>query len=327
MEPFALSPPHLATVGGMPCCINQRTMRQSPYQYSVSKDWQSKNSAHRVSRLSTTHPKVQWLIFVSPLRIGAEADDLRKASRRDHHMTVDIRDQNWFVERKERSATTRTAAERLSRQVVDPLLKDYRIIDHGGVELNSDESRAALLYLVLQRQDDFQDRGLTKLCFDAVVKALLRDTDNDNRMSRRTIHEQALALFPSHEPDVVTDYVDRALDRMNKQFLRHYASDDTWLLAYEERTKIADGVVRLRALDAAFADELREALEFVAQSMAVDLHLIDANPLLERGRRVLERFLYERGERFADAVTHGQAVLFAGAELEECVKADSTATT
>lgn len=290
-------------------------------QYSVTKEWQRK-VRHTLSRLSTTHPKVQFLIFVSPSKIGADADDVRKQSRHDFHVSLDVRDQSWFVEREDRSATTRAAADHFSSYVVDPLLKDARVIDHGGITLDSDESKAALLYLVLQRQDDTQDRGLTKLCFDAVVKALLRNTDNDHRLSRSRIHDQAEALFPSHDPATVCSYVDRALERLNKQVVRHYVTDDTWLLAYDERLKIAEGVVRLTALDTKFGTELAAALEFVATSLEVEIRLVDQDALMERTRRVLERFLYERGERFAEAVTHGQGVLFDGVEVEECVKSD-----
>ena len=141
-------------------------------------------------------------------------------------------------------------------------------------------------------------------------------------MNRADIHGRAIALFPSHDSDVVTEYIDRALERMDKRFLRHYRSDDSWLLNYDERAKLAEGVARLALLDAAFMSELENNLVFVATSLDIDLHLVDRGPLLQRARRVLERFLYERGERFADAVTHGQAVLFADAELEECVNSD-----
>ena len=117
-------------------------------QYSVTKDWQSK-IRQTANRLTTTNPKVQSLIFVSPRRIGAEGDDVKRSTRRDYHLYVDIRDQNYFTEREDRSASTRAAAERLCSLVVDPLLRESRIVDHGGVALTSDESRAALLYLVL----------------------------------------------------------------------------------------------------------------------------------------------------------------------------------
>lgn len=290
-------------------------------QYSVASDWVAK-IRRTASRLSISHPEVRELIFVSPHRIGADGDDVRRALRREYRITLDIRDQNYFTEREERSVATRTAADRLNQQIVDPLLRESRIIDHGGVELSTDESRAVLLYLILQREDDSQDRGLTKLCFDAVVKAVLRDTDNERRLTRFEIHRQAIELFPSHDADLITGYADRALERMDKRYLRHYTADDSWLLNYDERTKLAEGVARLAVLDAAFMAELEENIRFVARSMEIDIHMVPAAPLLERTRRVLERFLYERGERFAEAVTSGQSVLFAGAELEECVNRD-----
>ena len=65
--------------------------------------------------------------------------------------------------------------------------------------------------------------------------------------------------------------------------------------------------------------ELEANLKFVADSMQIDIHMVPLDPLVQRTRQVLERFLYERGERFAEAVANGQSVLFAGAELDECI--------
>ena len=63
-------------------------------------------------------------------------------------------------------------------------------------------------------------------------------------------------------------------------------------------------------------------LRFVADSLQVDLHLVDIKPVIARTRRVLERFLYERGEMFAESIIRGQMMLFSGAELEECATHD-----
>lgn len=290
-------------------------------QYSITSDWRNKIRG-TVRRLQAAHPAVSWLIFVSPKRIGAEADDLKRELWAAYRVHVDVRDQNWFVEREERSPSTRAAAERLCRLIVDPLLRNANVIDHGGIDLTSDESRAALLYLVLQRQDDSQDRGLTKLCYDSVVKALLRDTNNDRRLSRAQLHQAATALFPSHESALVCEYVDRALDRLARRTVRHYKVDDTWLLNYDERIKIQEGVARLADLDQKLSDELKSGLEFVAASMEVELYFASIDDLVSRARRVLEAFIYERGELFAESVSRGQLLLFAGPELEACVNRD-----
>jgi hypothetical protein len=290
-------------------------------QYSTSPDWRDK-VRRTVRRLQVAHPTVSWLMFASPKRIGAEADDLKRAVWTDFRVHVDVRDQNWFIEREERSPVTRAAAGRLCQVIVDPLLRQSNVIDHGGIELTSDESRAALLYLVLQRQDDSQDRGLTRLCFDAVVKALLRDTDNDHRKSRAELHQAATALFPSHESAVVCGYVDRALERLERRAVRHYNADDTWLLNYDERVKIEEGMVRLADLDQKLSDELRSSLEFVGASMRVELYFASIDSLVSRARRILEAFIYERGELFAESVSRGQVSLFGGTELEDCVNRD-----
>ena len=160
------------------------------------------------------------------------------------------------------------------------------------------------------------------MCFDAIVKALLRDTDNDNRMSRNDIHARATELLPSHDGEEVTDYVDRAPERMNKRVLRHYAADDSWLLNHEERLKVQEGVSRLILLEEAFSDEVMANLEFVATSLELDLSLGDSPSITKRVRRVIERFLYERGETFAENVATGQGHLFRPEDLHECVNHD-----
>jgi len=79
---------------------------------------------------------------------------------------LDIRDQNWFLERADRSAVTREAADGFCMAVAEPILSSRDLVDRSGEMLDTHELRAALLYLVLQRRDDDVDRQLTRLCFD-----------------------------------------------------------------------------------------------------------------------------------------------------------------
>jgi len=212
-------------------------------QYSVSADWESK-IRRTIRQVSTEHPGVSVLIFVSPKQIAARADDLRTSARRESEMHLDIRDQHWFVERENRSDATSRAASWFTDLVVGDVLRDERLIDRSASVLTSEETRAALLYLVLQREDDDLDRHLTKLCYDALVRAVLRHSDSDNRKSRVQIHEEVCALLPTHDAATVTQYVDRALDRMNKRFTRHWVKTDEFCLTHEERERLASGIAR-----------------------------------------------------------------------------------
>jgi hypothetical protein len=291
-------------------------------QYSLERDWKAK-VRRTAKRLADHHDQVDMLIFATPLEVGAAADKLKRDIRTDFHVHVDIRDRNWFTERSERSATTRSAAGTFSSLITDPLLLEAGVIDSSGSTLSNHESRAALLYLVLQREDDDLDRQLTKLCFDALVKAVLRDTDNDRRLSRTDIRENVLLLLPSHESDEVFLYVDRALERLTKRAIRHWTKEDEFCLTFDERNRLAEGLARLALLNDEFGAELMNHLVFVAGGMEVDLHVTDESDVLVRVRRVMERFLFERGEAFVESLRTGQTMMFVGEELQELATKDA----
>jgi hypothetical protein len=290
-------------------------------QYSVSADWTAKIRS-TARRLANAHPQVHTLVYATPLEIGAQADDLRTELRRNLRLFVDIRDQNWFVERERRSPATQEAAERFSTQVVNPVLQRADLLHPGTVEMNDDETRAALLYLVLEREDDQMDRQLTKLCFDALVRAVLRGTDNENRLPRSEIQAAVLSLLPSHDTSEVNGYTDRALTRLAKRSIRHWSTDDTYCLTYDERSRLAEGLAALELLNESFDLAIDETMQFVADGMEVDLSVVDTASIRQRIRRVMERFLFERGEAFVEALRSGQGMLFVNQEILEVAQRD-----
>lgn len=290
-------------------------------QYSVQQDWKSK-IRRTARRLADTFPNVTALVYATPLRIGADGDEVKSTIRRDFHVHLDIRDEHYFAERQDRSTATALAAERYCRQIVDPILEDAVVLDRTGARLNTHEARAALLYLVLQHQDAQADRHLTKLCYDALVLAVLRNTDNDSRLNREAIHRAVRDLLPTHAALEVAGYVDRALERLNKHAVRHWTKPDEFCLTFDERKKIADGLAGLAILNDEFEHELIGNLRFVAEGMEVDLSLADLTSVTTRLRRVLERFLFERGEAFVESITAGQELLFIGEELYQAANSD-----
>ena len=134
-------------------------------QYSVQQDWSSK-LRRSAPTLSEKYPKVSVLIYATPLRIGALADDARKSIREDFHIYVDIRDEHYFDERQNRSTTTREESDRYCRLVVEPLLEEAGVLVKTGATLTSHEARAALLYLTLEQTDAQTDRQ----AYEAVLR-------------------------------------------------------------------------------------------------------------------------------------------------------------
>lgn len=285
-------------------------------QMSVSVDWAAKIN-RTVARLGNTHPQVTTLVYSTNSEIGAKADELRTRLRKDKRINLDIRDRSWFVDRENRSVATRAAAAELARHVVDPLLSKAEIIDRGHSALSDHESRVALLYLVLQTEDDNRDRQLTKLCFDSLVKTALRNTTNEDRMSRSTIYAWVLSVLPTHDERETHDRVDRALERLNKRTIRHWQKDDEFCMNFDERQRLAEKVAVLADADRAFDAEVAEHVRFVAEGIGLVVPEDIRESIVFRCRRVLEQFLFERGEAFVQSLRTGQTILFQQDEILE----------
>ena len=117
-------------------------------------------------------------------------------------------------------------------------------------------------------------------------------------------------------------YVDRALERMAKKALRHYSKLDEFCLTFDERIRIQEGLARLAILNELFEQQLNENFRFVADALRIDVSMLDEVSTNGRLRRVLERFLFERGEAFVESLRAGQEMLFVGEEVEQNAKAD-----
>ena len=141
-------------------------------QYSIAVDWNRKIK-DTVKTIGKNFPDVRVLVYLTNKKIGATADDLRIKTRDEAELVLDIRDCEWFLDRHAIDPDREKVAEEFSKPIVDPLLADAQVITRNATVLSSDEEKCALLYLQLQWEDDTREKGLTKLCFDALVKACL----------------------------------------------------------------------------------------------------------------------------------------------------------
>jgi hypothetical protein len=272
-------------------------------QYSVTADWSSK--IHQTSdRIKTEFPQVTVLIYVTNQQIGATADALRKELRRDQNLFVDIRDRNWFIERLHSNQQREIAAELLARDIVDPYLASAEILTSKPSALTSLESQAAFLYLGLQWEDDTREKGLTKLCFEGLVRAVLRNTDSENRLPRAEIHKRVRSILPNHTAEQIDSKTNSALTRLTKRFIRHWRAEDEFCLTHEEKLRLRDRLAVHETADTDFQRELSEITARIAGLVKISVPgQLDA--LTVRVRRVLEKFLLSRGEAFAMAVRTG----------------------
>ena len=268
-------------------------------QYSVTSDWKSK-IRHTVQRLRDQHSSVRVLVYMSNQQIGGQADDLRQEVLRTGIM-VDPRDRNWFLERASTDAIREGAANELIDKIARPYLAGERVIEKATSPLTSGEARAALVYLGLQWQDDVAGKGLTKLSFDALVRAALRYTHSEVRMSRQKVHEAVIAALPSADPAILVQQTDSALLRLTKRFIRHWQKEDEFCLMHEEHIRIEDRL----AVNETQETDFRDAVEKHCIDCISELQSSCAGDLADlklRVPRVLEQLLLHRGEAFVTAV-------------------------
>lgn len=268
-------------------------------QYSVTPDWKQKIKG-TAKRVSTNLLSARELIYVTNQVIGAKADDLRSEIRKKYKLSLDIRDRSYFLDRYASDARLEAEAAQLSREIVDPFLEGREIIERKAQALSEGESRAALVFLEMQWEDDTRDKGLTRLAFDGLVRTALRGTTAEKRLSRVAIRQSVCAILPRQDETFTIGEVDKAILRLTKKYIRSYPNDE-YCLTHEEaeriKERLAETEVRDIALGAAIGDVLAQV--FTSEEL-------NKFPCANLTRKSIEQFLLQRGELFVSALERGQ---------------------
>ncbi|ARD61168.1 hypothetical protein Y71_15020 [Kosakonia radicincitans DSM 16656] len=271
-------------------------------QYSVTEGWKNK-VRETLKRLRETRPNTQILIYLTNQEIGAKADDLKIAARKSG-ISLDVRDKNWFLERVLGNDAREKAAEELAILKVDPLLASKGLTDKKSSELSQDEAVTAATFLALQWQDDNRDKGLTKLAFEALVRASLIDTDTENRMKRCDIHSKIHQFLPSHPAEVVSKYIDSALRRLTKKTIKHWESLDEFCLAHEEIVRYKEFRARSILSESTLLEAMRHIMDNI-KSMYKSIPIENEDLIIKTLRNISQKVLLERSQAFALAVQSG----------------------
>ena len=292
-------------------------------QYSVAKDWERKIK-DTAEKIGENFPDTTVLVFVTPHEIGPKGDAMRTAIRTSYHFSLDIRDRTYFLTRESASNQTVAAAEEICRVIVDPYLSSELFLDNKVTVLSTHEAKAAVVYLGMQFEDESSGKGLTKLCFEGLVRAVLRDTSPSNLMTRTEIHERIRAVVPADVTEVADSidvYIDAALTRMERHHIRYHRKNDEYCLSYIERTRIASRLADFESFDLELMKQIGEAVNSTATALGVRLPAESEDTIL-RVRRVLECILVERGEAFVNALQTGSLNLYSTDEIREAVTKD-----
>ena len=270
-------------------------------QYSIAADWHSKIK-DTITKITQNFPDVRVLVYVTNQKIGAKADELRIKTRDEAGLVLDIRDCEWYLDRYAIEPDREKVAEDFAKKIVDPLLADTQVIARHATALSDDEAKCAILYLQLQWEDDTREKGLTKTCFDALVKAALRGTDSESRITRSEVIRRVQAVVSSHEEKHVEELTNTALKRLNKKAIRHWTKGDEFCLSYEETQRVSEKLVGISNEDKLLHKVIESYLERRI-TVRPDSSILEES--INLIRRVIEMSLLKRGELFAIAVNTG----------------------
>ncbi|TCO79692.1 hypothetical protein EV699_1171 [Plasticicumulans lactativorans] len=274
-------------------------------QYSVSKDWGQK-IRKTIKRLKEEFPTVQVLVYTTNRKIGASGDKIKSESIKQG-LSLDIRDLSWFSERIDLDDNKYSAAKAFSQVVAIPLLDGQKIIEQNRPSLTTIESKAALIYLAMQWEDENTDKGLSKIVYEALVLSALRNTNSDRRMVRRAVHEAITGYLTSSAEDEVSTQVDAALRRLTKKKVRHWQAHDEFCLAHEEIVRLQDRLVLTENQETDFIDEVER---LVSIELGSDPNFAaKLRDYRNRVVRVLDSFLLKTGEVFAASVAAGEVAV------------------
>ncbi len=271
-------------------------------QYSVSREWKRK-IRDTSQKVAENFPHARRLIYVTNRLILSAADSLKTDLLEDYGIVLDIHDAGWFLDRASQNENSEFAAETLATKIVDPYLASRGVLEHTAPTLSNAEYQAALIFLKLQREDDTRDKGLTRLSFQALVRAVLRNTNNESRMSRSDIHRRIAAMFPNHDTERIKCLTDSALGKLTKRRIRHWKKADEFCLTHDEAKRVGERLSEVEIANISLDGEIRSC---VARYEGYEESPEQVDALCSTIRSALDRYLFERGEVFADAITNNR---------------------
>lgn len=288
-------------------------------QYSVTENWEQK-IRDTVRRLKKTKPDFSYLIYVTSQIVGAKADEIKTSMRREHKVALDIRDANWFCE----NVTDKTiiAVEEFCRLIVDPIINSKGIDVAVRPSMTSGEAKAALLFVEMLWHDERRDKGLTKLGYDAFVRAALRDTTSERRIDKAEIVNFVKKQLRSIDEGLVERHAETAIKRLvSKKAVHFFVNTGDYCLSNEESRIYHANLIKIRESEDALADAIKAKVEVhIAGGSSSGKVKIDRGDFEKYCRTVIDKFLYDRAAALASGVLAGEVSQITSHELERVVK-------
>lgn len=263
------------------------------FQYSVQEDWAGKIQ-DSLATLKKNFPEFGTLVFMTNRQVGAKGDKLRTTFRKDGK-NLDVRDNSWFLDRFTLDDHRMRAAEGFATIAADPILRTAA--ERPGSALVGQEARTALLYLEMQATDEDGKKGLTKSCFETLVRCALRNTDADTAMTPAEIEDYIQRLLPRHTSLQLRPFIAAAIKRLSRQAIKAHKSPERYHISFEEAATTKDKYAAIALLNASFQDDVEDVL--MAKDVSAAAKLQEYSALV---RNAIEMYFYRLGEEFAQSL-------------------------
>ena len=230
-----------------------------------------------------------------------------------------------FLERCELDAARGAAADGLVHDIAAPIFADRNLVERKAPALSSTETRAACVYLALEWSDTTREKGLTKLCFEALVRSVLRNTAPDSRLGRNEIRHRVGKLVAATDPERSDILTDAALARLERRAIQRWPATDDFCLTRSERAREQEELTRIQLAET----ELLEAIAWELGRTYEAFDLVVPNTVLAEAdcvRTAVETVLLRQGESFAMAVSTGNPIQALEPDIESAVQAAMLAT-
>jgi hypothetical protein len=286
------------------------------FQYSVTVDFSGK-ILRTAERLKKTAPDARELVYVTSQQVGTKVDDVKRRLRKEYKLSLDIWDRSWFLDRVNMHPQTEEAAESLAKIKVEPLAASALGVSSTLPSLSTSEEQEAALFLELTFGDEDRHKGLTKVGFESLVRAALRSTDSDHRVTREVVHQRVRAMLPAGRE--YTELVDSALKRLTKGAIRHWSRTDEFCLSHDASLLLKDRMTSYALIRQNFREEVRNRVTEISITENESLSASELTSACDLVEAALDRILLERGKSFADALVSSRVSDYQSESLEPLI--------
>lgn len=264
----------------------------SIFQYSVAKDWKTKIKTTK-ERIKVTHPDRKFIIYLTNQKIGASSDGLKKELLSEGYM-LDVRDKNWFLDKVFYSEATL----RKANELIDIYLQRKSDVNINNHRFENKELFTAIHFLGLQFEDAQHDRNLTKLSFEALVRAALRKSSSQNRYSREKIHEYIYEILGGTAKNNIDELIDNALNRLKRTVIKHWQKEDSFCLSFDEQKRLEENLSEKQNIEIQIKELIKDIIKQDEKIKSKDY-----DRFCDFILSVIYSFLYEKGLEFVSALS------------------------